>query len=64
MSRLDKFLDALRADLDDQKDLAAALTNGDAELPNWAHIAESTDHLKIWDEAEGSAQMGFVTVEY
>jgi len=47
------------------RELAAALTNGDVDLPEYLHIAESSDHLKIWDEEEGgSSQMGFTYISY
>lgn len=64
MDRLDNLLTSIRNNLDDQAELAGVLTNGDVTLPDWAHIVESTDHLKIWDEAVAGPQMGFQTVGY
>lgn len=44
--------------------LAAELTSGQIDKPEWLCVSESSDNLKIWDDEEGSAQMGFITVSY
>jgi hypothetical protein len=43
---------------------AADLTGGQIDKPEWLCLSEGTDHLKIWDEEEGSIQMGYITVSY
>lgn len=44
--------------------LASELTNGSIEKPEWLCISEESSYIKIWDEEESSAQMGFITVSY
>ena len=64
MDRLELFFKELREDLTDSE-IAAGLTNGDIEVPEWMGISEVTDHLKAWDlENGGSSQMGFITINY
>ena len=63
--RLDKWVGQLRGELTDVE-IAAGLGNGDVESPGeWLSMAESTDHVKIWDNETGeSQQMGFVCLSY
>lgn len=44
--------------------LAAGLSNGDIEKPEWVCVSESTDSLKILDHDEGNPYMGFITIPY
>ena len=63
-SRINKFFAELREEMDDYE-IAAGLGNGDIDRPEWLSIAESTDHLKAWDnETDASDQYGFVYVSY
>ena len=54
----------------DESDIAAAITNGDLELPSWISILESDDHLKMWDNEEvtngayNSQYWGFIIINY
>lgn len=68
MTRLQNLINDIRLGLEDSfsdLELAAAITSGDAEIPEWVTISESSDHLKLWDAEEGgSRQMGFIRIEY
>ena len=64
MERIEIFFAGLREEMNDAE-IAAGLTNGDIEKPEWMCISENTDHLKVWDaENGGSSQMGFVWISY
>jgi ribosomal protein L37E len=63
--RINQFFADLRKDGLDDYEIAAGLGNGDIERPEWLAIAESTDHLKAWDnETDACAQWGFVTIRH
>jgi hypothetical protein len=67
MNRLNDFINKLRVADENYHDheIAAGLGNGDIERPEWMGYSESTDHVKLWDaEDGGSAQMGFVQLDY
>lgn len=66
MKRIDKFFADMRGEGLSNYDIAAGLGNGDIERPEWISIAESTDHMKVWDneDKDASAQMGFVWLSY
>jgi hypothetical protein len=61
-SRLELMIKSIKRNIDRDADLAATLQEWD--LPDWICIAESVDHLKIWDAENGSSQLGFITVFY
>ena len=63
--RLENWLNELRNELTDEQ-IAAGLGNGDVKYPGkWLSMAESTDHVKIWDnETNESQQMGFIHLSY
>ena len=64
MDRINSFLNNLREELKDST-IAAALVNGDIDVPGWMAISEDVDHIKAWDkENGGSIQMGFITLWY
>jgi len=63
MRRINQFLSTL--DLSDYE-IAAGLTNGEIERPDWMGVTEDTDHLKIWDmeDENACAHFGFLTIPY
>jgi len=63
MSRIDDLFNYWRESMSNSE-IAAALTNGDLDKPEWLCISEDTDHLKVWDCEDGSSKMGFYTVPY
>lgn len=64
MNRIEKWYDSLRKEFSDSG-IAAGIGNGDIEKPQWLSIAESTDHVKIWDNETGADQTwGFIKVNY
>lgn len=63
-NRLDSFIAKLSEEMTDSE-IAAGMGNGDIDSPEWISKAESTDHVKIWDnETNESSQMGFTTLVY
>ena len=69
LSRLETFIRDVRSNLDDSDsdyELSVVLGNGDISTPYWVSIAESDDHLKVWDNEDlsSSANSGFIWVGY
>lgn len=65
MNRLNAYINEMKNYMTEQE-LAAGLGNGDIDKPEWLSSAESTDHVKLWDNEDQSTgpQMGFVTLDY
>ena len=63
-ARLDSFIAKLEEEMT-AGEIAAGMGNGDVDAPEWISMAESADHVKIWDnETNESHQMGFTTLTY
>lgn len=64
VSRKEKFLSDLRAELTDSE-IVAGLGNGDIALPEWLAMSEGVDHVKLADFDGGdSFQVGLTTIWY
>lgn len=65
-SRIDIFFKALFEDGLTEGDIAAGLSNGDIEQPEWMAVAESIDHIKVIDSEDGHStfQMGFTAFKF
>ncbi len=65
-NRTEAWIASMRLDGLSDYDIAAGLGNGDIEMPEWLAIAESTDHIKLWDTEDGcsSMQMGFSSLRF
>ena len=61
--RLDVFVNELTEE-NSQLEVAASIQNGEIPIPDWICFEEGTDQMKLWDEANGSAQSGFRTLWY
>lgn len=43
--------------------LAAAIKNGDIEIPEWADYSTINTHtIRIWDSKKGSYEFGFIDI--
>jgi len=62
--RLNDFLNYLKIELTNG-DIAAGISNGDIDVPNWISISENTDHIKLIDnESTESFFLGFEIIWY
>lgn len=64
-TRTQDFINHLSQELS-ESEIAAGLTNGDIQKPEWLGVSENLDHLKVWDteETNESSTWGFVIVNF